>query len=109
LIEAGRRDVTSVATALTDPTELPEGPAAVPNIRADRVEQSTAKFLPQHQSVPIAGPNPATSKGVRTRGKSDSLAISLSREALLLRSAGSSGRAIAAALGLSLRRVQTIS
>jgi CRISPR associated protein Cas1 len=62
----------------------------MPHIRPDCAEQS------------------ATSSPVEHRRKRNSLAVRLTRDVLLLRSAGSSRRAIAAALNLSQRRVQTI-
>ena len=62
----------------------------MPHIRPDCAEQS------------------ATNSPVEHRRKPNSLAVRLTRDVLLLRSAGSSRRAIAAALNLSQRRVQTI-
>src|SRR5271166_708977 len=62
----------------------------MPDIRPDCAEQSETIAPPHHRSRP------------------DSLAARLTRDVLLLRSAGSSRRAIAAALNLSQRRVQTI-
>jgi hypothetical protein len=62
----------------------------MPHIRPDCAEQS------------------ATSSPVEHRRKRNSLAVRLTRDVLLLRSAGASRRAIAAALNLSPRRVQTI-
>ena len=62
----------------------------MPHIRPDCAEQSATNFLIEH------------------RRKPNSLAARLTRDVLLLRSAGSSRRAIAAALNLSQRRVQTI-
>ena len=62
----------------------------MPHIRPDCVEQSV------------------TGTPVEHRRKHSSLAARLTRDVLLLRSAGSSRRAIAAALNLSHRRVQTI-
>jgi CRISPR-associated endonuclease Cas1 len=62
----------------------------MPHIRPDCAEQS------------------ATTSPVRPRRKLDRLAARLTRDVLLLRSAGSSPRAIAATLRLSYRRVQTI-
>ena len=62
----------------------------MPHIRPDCVEQSTPTFPVEH------------------RRKPNSVAAKLTRDILLLRSAGSSRRAIAAALNLSQRRVQTI-
>jgi CRISPR-associated endonuclease Cas1 len=62
----------------------------MPHIRPDCAEQST-----------INAPH-------QTRRKTDGLAVRLTRAVLILRSAGSSRRAIAAALNLSQRRVQTI-
>ena len=62
----------------------------MPNIRPDCAEQSATNFLIEH------------------RRKSNSLAARLTRDVLLLRRAGSSRRAIASALNLSQRRVQTI-
>jgi hypothetical protein len=62
----------------------------MPHIRPDCVEQSATRFPFEH------------------RRKPNSLAVRLTRDVLLLRSAGSSRRAIAAALNLSQRRVQTI-
>ncbi len=61
----------------------------MPHIRPDCAEQSETNF-PEN------------------RHKPNSLAVRLTRDVLLLRSAGSSRRAIAAALNLSQRRVQTI-
>jgi CRISPR-associated endonuclease Cas1 len=62
----------------------------MPHIRQDCVEQSATRFPIEH------------------RRKPNSLAVRLTRDVLLLRSAGSSRRAIAAALNLSQRRIQTI-
>ena len=62
----------------------------MPHIRPDCAEQSATNFLIEH------------------RRKPNSLAARLTRDVLLLRRAGSSRRAIAAALNLSQRRVQTI-
>jgi CRISPR-associated endonuclease Cas1 len=62
----------------------------MPHIRPDCAEQLAANFLIEH------------------RRKPNGLAAKLTRDVLLLRRAGSSRRAIAAALGLSQRRVQTI-
>jgi CRISPR-associated endonuclease Cas1 len=62
----------------------------MPHIRPDCAEQS------------------ATSSPVEHRRKPNTIAVRLTRDVLLLRSAGSSRRAIAAALNLSQRRVQTI-
>jgi hypothetical protein len=62
----------------------------MPHIRPDCAEQSATNFPTEH------------------RRKPNSLAVRLTRDVLLLRSAGSSRRAIAAALNLSQRRVQTI-
>jgi hypothetical protein len=62
----------------------------MPHIRPDYAEQSATNFLIEH------------------RRKPNSLAARLTRDVLLLRRSGSSRRAIAAALGLSQRRVQTI-
>jgi CRISPR-associated endonuclease Cas1 len=62
----------------------------MPHIRPDCAEQSAANVPLQH------------------RRKPNSIAVRLTRDVLLLRSAGSSRRAIAAALNLSQRRVQTI-
>jgi hypothetical protein len=62
----------------------------MPHIRLDCAEQSAANVPLQH------------------RRKPNSSAVRLTRDVLLLRSAGSSRRAIAAALNLSQRRVQTI-
>jgi CRISPR-associated endonuclease Cas1 len=62
----------------------------MPHIRPDCAEQSATNFLIEH------------------RRKPNSLAARLTRGVLLLRSAGSSRRAIASALKLSQRRVQTI-
>ncbi len=62
----------------------------MPHIRPDCAEQSATNF------------------SLQRRYKPNSLAVRLTRDVLLLRSAGSSRRAIAAALNLSLRRVQTI-
>ena len=50
----------------------------------------------------------ANNPPVEHRRKPNSLAVRLTRDVLLLRSAGTSRRAIAAALNLSHRRVQTI-
>ena len=62
----------------------------MPHIRPDCAEQSATNSPRQHRLKP------------------NSLAARLTRDVLLLRSAGSSRRAIAAALNLSHRRVQTI-
>jgi hypothetical protein len=62
----------------------------MPHIRRDCAQQSTTKIPIEH------------------RRKPNSIAVRLTRDVLLLRSAGSSRRAIAAALDLSQRRVQTI-
>jgi CRISPR-associated endonuclease Cas1 len=62
----------------------------MPHIRPDCAEQSATR--PPHQA----------------RRNPNSVAARLTRDVLLLRSAGSSRRAIAAALNLSQRRVQTI-
>ena len=62
----------------------------MPHIRPDCAEQSATNFLIEH------------------RRKPNSLAARLTRDVLLLRRAGSSRRAIATALNLSQRRVQTI-
>jgi CRISPR-associated endonuclease Cas1 len=62
----------------------------MPHIRPDCVEQS------------------ATRPPCQTRRKPNNLAVRLTRDVLLLRSVGSSRRAIASALNLSQRRVQTI-
>jgi CRISPR-associated endonuclease Cas1 len=62
----------------------------MPHIRPDCAEQSATNFLIEH------------------RRKPNSLAARLARDVLLLQRAGSSRRAIAAALNLSQRRVQTI-
>ena len=62
----------------------------MPDIRPDCPEQSATNSSPQR------------------RHKPNGLAVRLTRDVLLLRSAGSSRRAIAAALNLSQRRVQTI-
>ena len=62
----------------------------MPHIRPDCAEQSATNSSPQPRRTP------------------NSLAVRLTRDVLLLRSAGSSRRAIAAALNLSQRRVQTI-
>ena len=62
----------------------------MPHIRRDCAEQSAINSPPQHRRSP------------------NSIAARLTRDVLLLRSAGSSRRAIAAALNLSQRRVQTI-
>ncbi len=62
----------------------------MPNIRLDCAEQSSTNFPLQR------------------RHKPNSLAVRLTRVVLMLRSAGSSRRTIAAALGLSHRRVKTI-
>jgi CRISPR-associated endonuclease Cas1 len=62
----------------------------MPHIRPDCVEQS------------------ATRPPRQTRRKPNNLAVRLTRDVLLLRSVGSSRRAIASALNLSQRRVQTI-
>jgi CRISPR-associated endonuclease Cas1 len=62
----------------------------MPHIRPDCAEQSATNVPDQH------------------RRKRNNIAASLTRDVLLLRSAGSSRRAIAAALNLSHRRVQTI-
>jgi CRISPR-associated endonuclease Cas1 len=63
----------------------------MPHIRPDCAEQSATNNRPR-----------------QTRRKPDSVAVGLTRDVLLLRSAGSSRRAIATALDLSQRRVQTI-
>jgi hypothetical protein len=63
----------------------------MPHIRPDCAEQSATNLPIEH-----------------SRRKPNSLAVRLTRDVLLLRSAGSSRRAIAAALNLSHRRVQTI-
>ncbi len=62
----------------------------MPHIRPDCAKQSATNF------------------SLQRRYKLDSTAVRLTRDVLLLRSAGSSRRAIAAALNLSQRRVQTI-
>jgi DNA-binding NarL/FixJ family response regulator len=62
----------------------------MPHIRPDCAEQSAISFP------------------IQTRHKPNSLAARLTRDILLLRSAGSSRRAIAAALNLSQGRVRTI-
>ena len=62
----------------------------MPHIRPDCAEQSATNFLIEH------------------RRKPNSLAARLTRDVLLLRRAGSSRRAVATALNLSQRRVQTI-
>jgi CRISPR-associated endonuclease Cas1 len=62
----------------------------MPHIRPDCAEQSTTNAPRQHPRKP------------------NNLAVRLTRDVLLLRSTGSSRRAIAAALSLSQRRVQTI-
>jgi CRISPR-associated endonuclease Cas1 len=62
----------------------------MPHIRPDCAEQSATNLLIEH------------------RRKPNSFAARLTRDVLLLRRAGSSRRAIAAALKLSQRRVQTI-
>ena len=62
----------------------------MPHIRPDCAEQSATNFLFEH------------------RPKPNSYAARLTRDVLLLRSAGSSRRAIAGALNLSQRRVQAI-
>jgi CRISPR-associated endonuclease Cas1 len=62
----------------------------MPHIRRDCAEQSATKFPIEHCRKP------------------NSLAVRLTRDVLLLRSAGTSRRAIAAALNLSHRRVQAI-
>ncbi len=62
----------------------------MPHIRPDCAKQSATNFAIEH------------------RRKPNSIAARLTRDVLLLRSAGSSRRAIAAALNLSQRRVQTI-
>ena len=62
----------------------------MPHIRPECAEQSAANFPIEH------------------RRKRNSIAARLTRDVLLLRSAGLSRRAIAAALNLSHRRVQTI-
>jgi hypothetical protein len=62
----------------------------MPLIRPDCAEQSATNLPVEHRSKP------------------NSLAARLTRDVLLLRSTGSSRRAIAAALNLSQRRVQKI-
>jgi CRISPR-associated endonuclease Cas1 len=62
----------------------------MPHIRPDSAEQSAPTVPVEH------------------RRKPNSTAVRLTRDVLLLRSAGSSRRAIAAALNLSQRRIQTI-
>jgi CRISPR-associated endonuclease Cas1 len=62
----------------------------MPHIRPDCAEQSAINAANQH------------------RRKPNTVAVRLTRDVLLLRSAGSSRRTIAAALNLSQRRVQTI-
>jgi CRISPR-associated endonuclease Cas1 len=81
---------TNAATVLTAPSVTAEGTAAMPHIRPDCAEQS------------------ATNAPHQTRRNPNSVAARLTRDALLLRSAGSSRRAIATALNLSQRRVQMI-
>ena len=90
LILAGRRGATNATTALTAPSVSAEGTAAMPHIRPDCAQQS------------------AINPPIEHRRKPNCLAVRLTRDVLLLRSAGSSRRAIAAALNLSQRRVQTI-
>jgi hypothetical protein len=62
----------------------------MPHIRPDCIEQSASRFPVEH------------------RRKPNNIAVRLTRDVLLLRSTGSSRRAIAASLNLSQRRVQTI-
>ena len=77
----------------------------MPHIRARSAEQSSVSLLPQQPAHRLKlGLRPEG----RGRRKSDEFAIALTREALALKTAGAFARAIAAALGLSFRRVQTI-